>query len=405
MKTKLNLRVSFCTRSAKGQKAPSPIQARIALNGKRAWIGQIGLSVVPNQLVNNRVTTKAPKATEINRELEEIERKLHFHAEELLKTGDLSLESLKDAFLGKKVAALYVSSQLKAHLDDTITRYNTGRLSKGTLLKNKRFVETFLTFLSVECKRKDIRLKEITLALVRQYEQYLFGFCGYSHNTAAKYLRFVITLVRTAVERGECPYTPVLGLSYRDKETDRGFLTEEELQRISALDLSKEISLSITRDLFLFSCHTGISYKDLYYLNTNNLITIKGHPWIMLRRHKTDSPSKIYLLQPAIELINKYDPVRPIDGRLFPVFCNQVINRHLKVIADRAGITKRLTFHLARHTFATLSLTRGVSLETVGAVLGHKKLNTTRIYARIIPEKIERELSKLDSDLQARAVV
>ena len=106
---------------------------------------------------------------------------------------------------------------------------------------------------------------------------------------------------------------------------------------------------------------------------------------------------RVYLLDKAIAILEKYRSQRPADGRLLPVCCNQVINRDLKKIAGKCGIDRPLTYHMARHTFATLSLTNGVSMETVSKTLGHASIRTTQVYARILPQKMETELARLNN--------
>lgn len=164
---------------------------------------------------------------------------------------------------------------------------------------------------------------------------------------------------------------------------------------MESVDLSAH--LSVVRDIFLFACYTGISYIDVFNLTERNVLTNNGHPWLVFNRQKTGQLSQVYLLDKAIAILEKYRSLRPADGRLLPVCCNQVINRDLKKIAGKCGIDRPLTYHMARHTFATLSLTNGVSMETVSKTLGHASIRTTQVYARILPQKMETELARLNN--------
>lgn len=120
----------------------------------------------------------------------------------------------------------------------------------------------------------------------------------------------------------------------------------------------------------------------------------------MTRRKKTRVESNILLLDIPKAIIEKYSPsTTPKDGKLFPILSNQKMNAYLKEIADVCGLQKRLTFHLARHTFATMSLSKGVPMESVSKMLGHTNIKTTQIYTRITSKKIEHDMEQLAGKL------
>jgi len=153
------------------------------------------------------------------------------------------------------------------------------------------------------------------------------------------------------------------------------------------------------KDLFVFSCYTGMSYVDIMKLTKNNISEgVDGNRWIMTKRKKTGIPIKIPLLPSVESLINKYEghPRTNISGGLMPFISNQKLNSYLKKIADICGIAKNLTFHMARHTFATtVTLSNGVPIETVSKLLGHTKIVTTQIYAKVMEQKIGEDMQKL----------
>ena len=171
-----------------------------------------------------------------------------------------------------------------------------------------------------------------------------------------------------------------------------------ELQAIQEKDFSIT-RLDHIRDIFIFSCYTGLAYVDIKNLTTNNIaIGIDGKKWIYTHRQKTKTPSRIPLLPPALSVIEKYSghPVTLANKRLLPVPSNQKVNAYLKEIADVCGINKDLTFHCARHTFATtVTLTNGVPIESVSKMLGHTKIQTTQLYAKILDEKVSHDMEKL----------
>ena len=157
--------------------------------------------------------------------------------------------------------------------------------------------------------------------------------------------------------------------------------------------------LEVVRDIFIFSCFTGLAYVDVSNLTKKNLVVLDDKLWIMTKRQKTDVPSNILLLDIAHSIIKKYDGVDK-NGRLLPIMSNQRTNSYLKEIAALCGIEKNLTFHLARHTFATLALSKGVPVESVSKMLGHTNIKTAQIYARVTNKKIEHDMMQLASKLK-----
>ncbi|MBP6828822.1 MAG: integrase catalytic domain-containing protein, partial [Saprospiraceae bacterium] len=175
-----------------------------------------------------------------------------------------------------------------------------------------------------------------------------------------------------------------LDFKLKNKTVHRDHLTQEELQRLRNLKFENQ-SLDKVRDIFLFSCYTGLRFTDAQDLRAKDIRPDEdGHMWIYLRQKKTDEPLAIPMLKPALEVYHKYEHLREVTGRIIPSFVNQKVNAYLKIIADFANVEKKLTHHVARHTFATtVLLENDVPLEAVQAYLGHTSATTTAIYARM----------------------
>ena len=175
-------------------------------------------------------------------------------------------------------------------------------------------------------------------------------------------------------------------------------MVEEELEVMANKEIKFE-RLALVRDIFLFSCYTGLAYIDVKQLSSLNInIGIDGFKWIFTNRQKTDTKSNIPLLPMAEEIIAKYKdhPQCINQGKLLPILSNQKMNAYLKELADMCGIQKELTFHIARHTFATsVTLTNGVPIESVSKMLGHKNLRTTQHYAKILDKKVSEDMQIL----------
>lgn len=178
-----------------------------------------------------------------------------------------------------------------------------------------------------------------------------------------------------------------------------------ELDSISEKRFVSE-RLNQVRDVFLFSCYTGLAYADVNKLKRSEISTgIDSQKWIFTTRKKTDTASRIPLLPVALELLKKYEdyPACINEGKLLPVLSNQKMNAYLKEIADVCGIEKELTFHIARHTFATtVTLANRVSIESVSKMLGHKNIRTTQHYAKILDSTVSRDMDMLRGKMEAK---
>jgi site-specific recombinase XerD len=180
---------------------------------------------------------------------------------------------------------------------------------------------------------------------------------------------------------------------------DRAYLNKRELDIIENTQFSR-ITLEITKNIFLFACYTGLSYIDVKNLTQDNVVKgINGKDWLYCTREKSQTPMKIPLLDKASDILNIYLQLETF-GSLLPIYCNQKTNNYLKEIGAQCKISKNLSFHVARHTFATtVTLSNGVPIETVSKLLGHSKLSTTQIYARVIDQKIGDDMDLLQSKL------
>ena len=196
-----------------------------------------------------------------------------------------------------------------------------------------------------------------------------------------------------------------LVIFYKGKfqEVNVNFLTEEEIKTIKNKDFIGS-GLNIVRDIFIFSCYTGLAYIDIFNLTKEQItIGVDGNLWIITNRQKTGINSNIPLLPIAEEIIKKYEnhPLVSNSGKLLPVYSNQKVNEYLKTIADNCNINKKLTFHCARHTFATtVTLANNVSIESVSKMLGHKSIKTTQHYAKILDKKVSADMEKLKNLLK-----
>jgi len=255
-------------------------------------------------------------------------------------------------------------------------------------------------FIRYKYQQDDYDIKKLDYDFISEYDFWFRSVRNCDHNTTVKYLSNFRKIVNICVKSGKIAKDPFFGYKMVKREIDRPFLVEEELTRISLKEFVAP-RLNQVRDIFLFSCFTGLAYADVTKLTREEVtIGIDGEKWIWTNRQKTDTRSRIPLLPQALEIIERYadHPECADKGKLLPALSNQKMNNYLKEIADACDITKKMTFHTARHTFATtVTLTNGVPIETVSKMLGHRNLKTTQHYAKILDKKVSEDMMILKS--------
>lgn len=360
----------------------SAIMIRISLDGNRISLGTTGISVEPDLWDSKRqqVKGRSVKILQTNRKLDAILIELQAISDKLEGEGKLTLEKVKSVYqktdennntIGKLFDTYIkkVKEQVGVNLSDT-------SYSKYSLCK-----ERFMDMLVQRYHCKDMPLNELNPVVIQDYKIYLMTVVGQCNNTAVKTMKTLRTVILHGLKLGVLHSDPYIGVSLHMDKVDRGFLTEEEIEAIMThkFDIKR---LELVRDIFIFCCFTGLAYIDVRALKPKNIVPLNRVEWIMSKRIKTGTPINVVLFEGAKLIVKKYEGDRRCKGHLFPILCNQKMNQYLKEIAASCGINKNLTFHMARHTFATLTLSKGVPIESVSRMLGHTNIKTTQIYAR-----------------------
>lgn len=375
-------KVSYYVRSNyENKQGKSPLMIRIFLNGEMLNVGSSGI-YIDKKLWNNstnRVKGRGSESLNLNAQLDNISNSLQMIFKKHEFDEDLTLDKIKSIFLGKnKIKTTFVEFYDK-YLEDIKAQVGAGK-SIALYHKYSAARSHFVNFLHAKYGRKDLMPGELTHLIIHDFEIYLKTVVSLKSNSATKTLKFFKTVVIFAQKCGVMTHDPFLNHHFHLEPVDRGFLTDEEIQRIMQKDF--EIPrLEMVRDVFIFSCFCGLAYIDVVHLTQENIITLDNRPWIIINRQKTNVQSNIPLLEIPQMILDKYKG-KTKDNRLLPVLSNQKINAYLKEIADLCGIKKRLSYHLARHTFATMLLSKGVPIESVSKMLGHTNIKTTQIYAR-----------------------
>ena len=342
---------------------------------------------------------RSSKIAEFNKRIEDMRHVLKEHYYDILnRHGYVTAEMVKNAFTGitakeESLVPLYLQ-----HLEDTKKLIGISK-ANPTYQKYERMYRRVVEFMKKKYNITDIPLREIKYQFIVDLEFFLRTEYGYSQNTTYKCMKFFKQVINKAIRAGLIFVDPFNGYKISVQRVDRGFLTEDDLKKMMEKEFASK-RLEQVRDIFIFACLTGLAYIDLAHLRVDNIQKMfDGRLWIVTHRQKTNTKVMVPLLPPALKILNKYEGCYT-DGQLMPIITNQKLNCYLKEIADICGIEKNLTFHLARHTFATtMTLGRGVPIESVSKMLGHTNIQTTQIYARITADKIGKDMDILSRNL------
>ncbi|MGS2763177.1 site-specific integrase [Sinomicrobium sp. M5D2P9] len=406
MKTKSTFTVIFFTRKSRSNPKQLSIYVRITINGKRAEIS-LRRAISNKDWDNNKSRGRgsSQKVRMLNVYLDEVyNRLLECHKELLEEDKFISSEAIKSRYLGEDDNSKTLRELIVYHHENMVFV-----LKRGTM-KNYYTTEKYLyKFLLKKRRLKDIYLKQLNYEFVTDFEHFLRNYRNskkqlmLGNNGVMKHLERFKKMVNLAVKLEWMHKNPFNQFQLKYQKYDRAYLSEGELELLEGTEFKNE-RLQRVKDCFVFSCYTGLSYVDVKELTENNIVKgIDGKYWIYTKREKTDERVKVPLLPKALEIIEKYRGLQEADliGYLLPVSSNQKTNKYLKEIAGLCNIHKNITFHVARHTFATtVLLSNGVPIETVSKLLGHTKLTTTQIYARVVERKISEDFYKLLNKFQ-----
>jgi site-specific recombinase XerD len=394
--------IQFVIRLPKQQKNDqATVFARISVNGRRCEIS-LKKKVNPQNWDDAKGKARGTKE-EIRKLNEHIERVRTIIADgyhELVQQKKvITVDAVKSLFLGaddSEITLIKLGEYHNTEMKD--------KLADGTM-KNYYTTQKYIAkFLKEKYHRNDISLAELNYKFILDFETYLSKHQPKDHqkplhnNGIMKHIERLCKMVNMAVTMDWLAKDPFAKYRQHFDKVERFYLTKEELSAIENKKFSIE-RLQTVKDLFLFSCYTGLAYIDTMNLTAGNIIKgIDGNDWLITSRQKTDTDVRVPLLPQAEELIKKYKdhPKAANHGTLFPVISNQKTNAYLKEIADLCNINKAITFHIARHTFATtITLSNGVPIESVSKMLGHTTIRSTQVYAKVVEQKLSEDMQNL----------
>ena len=394
-------RILFLLRKTKlNKEGYGKIVIRVTINGEVTEFSS-KLAVKPEDWnpKAGKMLGKTKVAKEINNSLNQILIHLNDKFKTLIdREGNVTPEKLRDAYLG---------------LEDK--KYTILNLFDDKIEEKKKLVGVSIHELTVEkyqCTRSklaeyikthyhtsDLPIKEIGYSFIMDFDLFLRSEYKCGDNTVVRHLRYLKQITTDAFKRHYITVDPFGDITLTSKKGKRNYLSEEELKIILNKKFGSE-TLEQVRDVFVFCCFTGLAYVDVFNLTMSDIVENgKGDKFIIKDRTKTGVESYVPLLETPLKILEKYKQRDLKNNRLLPIGACQNMNIYIKEIAAICGINKNLSTHCGRHTFATLMLTKGISIESISKMLGHTDVRTTQIYAKILNKKVDNEIDKIKDDL------
>lgn len=401
------LKVSFMLKN-KVKNNKQSIYCRVYFDREDFATFQLGYSVSPDKWRNNKMKGNTDESQEVNKYLDKIRISLFKVYQELIDKRMFPISAkkvihyhqnpydLEDKEFRDLPWFLALFKDHVAKVKESIGKgyaYNTYKSLNTTCNHVSNFIPT-------KYGKQDIPLNKVDYEFMEDFQHYMRTTSNLGYNTVIKQLKNTKKVINIAKKRGYYKQDPVEGFKIKKYKATISYLTNEELQKIEQVRLMKP-SIQRVRDMFVFSCYTGVPYIDLKFLTKDNIIEVEGRQMLVYYRGKTETPSKVPLIGVSKRILDKFQRFygNRGSGLLFPVPSNYRMNTYLKEAAAKAGIEKNITFHMARHTFATvIALSNGIPIEYIQSMLGHTELSTTQGYAKIIDSKLSRIMDGLEKE-------
>jgi site-specific recombinase XerD len=399
-----DLKVSFYLKKNEiDSDGKAPVMGRIRVGKTEAsFSARAKISLLLWNLRSGRALGKSNEATQLNKKLDSMNVAINTRYRELLQTGKNSTASdLKVAFQGiasnQNTVLRYFENYVTAFekrvgKDRELSTYQGWESAKNHLAK----------FLKTKRNVQDIPFTALDYLFIEDYAYWLRIKMRFSARTIIGIISKLRQMIKYAINERLLSTDPFFGFKNIYPKRKQKYLTLAELESIINTPFT-DIYLSLTKDMFLFSCFTGFAYIDICNLTEQNIVNAPdGVTWIRTNRQKTGVSSNVPLLEIPAQIIEKYKGTT-LSDKLLPMPSNSTLNKYLKKVAAHCGIERTLIFHAGRHTYAsTITLSQGVPIESVSSMLGHKCLNSTNLYAKITNEKIDDDIAGLELRIKGK---
>ena len=386
----------YIRRDKTNKKGEAPVFMRLTINGERAD-ASIKRFIEPHawNSAKGKANEKSRGGKDLNLYLDAISANiLRIQRDLELDKKEVSAQIILNRYLGKEQSDRHTLMEVFRAHNEKCRALSGISLAPGTVIRYETTLRLTEEFLQKSYQKEDCYLDEVTNQFIEDFEFFLKTVRRCCHNTTSKYLMNFKKIVRIALAKGWMKKDPFAQIRFHLDPVEREFLEKQELKAM----LNKAISiprLAQVRDIFCFCCLTGLAFTDVQQLKEEHLVAdIHGKIWIRKARQKTKNMCNIPLLDEAQKIIDRYreHPYCQTHDVLLPVCSNQKMNSYLMELADICGIRKNLSTHCARHTFATLTLASGATIDNVAKMLGHANVNMTRRYAKVLDSSIMRDM-------------
>ena len=391
-------KVLFYVNGSKEKNGIVPIMGRVTINGSVAQFSC--KQTIPKALWDakgNRAKGKSIEARDINHALDNIKAQIIKHYQRISdREAYVTAEMVRNAYQG--IGSEY-ETLLGAFDKDNATfqkRVGTDRV-KGTYMARVRARNHVAAFIKANYKRSDLSMLELTPDFIKEFAVFLSTDRGLQNGSIWTNCMWLKGVVMRAHFNGLIPRNPFAQFHISPNIKEREYLTEEELKTLMTHEFA-DAKLSYIRDIFVFASFTALSFVDVKGLTTDDIVEVNGEKWILSKRHKTKVPFQVKLLDIPLQIIKRYEEFQT-DKSVFPNLNYWSICKPLKKMIKECGITKDISFHCARHGFATLALSKGMPIESVSRVLGHTNIVTTQLYAKVTTQKIDHDLTMFGDEL------
>lgn len=391
-------RVLFYANGSKEKNGIVPIMGRVTINGTVAQFScKRSISKTLWDAKGNRAKGKSVEARETNLALDNIKAQIIKHYQRISdREAYVTAEMVRNAYQG--IGSEY-ETLLGAFDKDNATfqkRVGTDRV-KGTYMARVRARNHVAAFIRANYKRSDLSMLELTPDFIKEFAVFLSTDRGLQNGSIWTNCMWLKGVVMRAHFNGLIPRNPFAQFHISPNIKEREYLTEEELKTLMTHEFA-DAKLSYIRDIFVFASFTALSFVDVKELTTDDIVEVNGEKWILSKRHKTKVPFQVKLLDIPMQIIKRYEKFQT-NKSVFPNLNYWSICKPLKKMIKECGITKDISFHCARHGFATLALSKGMPIESVSRVLGHTNIVTTQLYAKITTQKIDHDLTMFGDKL------
>ncbi|WP_297909656.1 site-specific integrase [uncultured Parabacteroides sp.] len=371
-----------------------PIHARITINGKQTQFNT-KLEVFEANWKSGRAIGKSMEIQRLNSMLDDIKANIrsHFH-NQLMRDSYVTPESVKNALLGKEEEALTILSFFEQHNDQYKKKVGAGEATPKTYSRYELTKLRLTEYMKDEYRVSDLPIRQINKVFIENFYLYIIKNHDCSPNTAMKFIQRFRTVINFAQGTGLITADPFANYKLKFEYIERGYLDKDEISRICNKDFASK-RLEQVRDIFIFSCMTGLAYADTRALHPRHIgRTSEGRRYIRIRRAKTDVEAFIPLHPIAgqiLELYNTTDDDRPV----FPLPVRDVLWYEVHGMGVALGMKENLSYHMARHSFGTLTLTAGIPIESIARMMGHTNIDSTQVYAQVTDRKISSDMDRL----------